>query len=856
MRIFLFVHHFSKISSAIFRHSQFSKEIQFAFNRNLLLVIGLLLLFTYSSFAQSNETKKIVELENEKLKSEIEELKKEKEAWLKEKELLNSQKSEDSNLIDTKTEIDRRKSSEENFFKLEENIVVTASKKEQRLSDAPAAVYIITEKQIRERGYRTLVDALSDIPGFDIIHNYGIFPELIHQRGLVGNNQRTLLYIDGIPDNNLTEGAILGGSIRFPLNNVQRIEVVSGPASALYGANAFNGIINIITKDGKSNPGSHIDVTHGYWEGNYRNPGTSVSFSSRNSTLSGIGYSVGGYYYKTEGPYFGDTQRLDKPNVNPNDVSYALEKKSCAGTCTPDGKSVGAWWSPEFNNASVDTYNITAKFNFKNFRFQTINWQYLQGRGTFDNGTVTADLKQRGFETGNTDARNWARLIGWANGISPVGISGSQWSFKNNSNTIGYLHNVSSKMSLDSELITRHTEVVSSSHEESYKNPGPYAYYKPGNINLLNSYNRPDYAYEIKEKLIWDVSKSLSIISGLESQHTVVPAAYGSDRRFTYTTYSAYTQVSYKPINILTLTGGYRFDHNTFWGNYQTPRLSAILNVSKDLTLKLLLGTGFRAPTAWELFNATQSRKANSDIKPERLRSAEIGIGYRFLQNFYSSIAIYYNTISNLILEVATNEPNPNLVGTNWNQNQNVASAKIYGSEVLLDAQLLDSLKLNFGYVYNKGEYIKMSSQVTNSPSTYGRAGDDYQLDFLNLATNSKFVPNSGPIPNIAHNKISLGMTWYIFKNLSAHIGMNYMDIRRTIATNPERTIPAYMMFKTNIRWEDIFSLTGLYMQFEVFNATNEQFFDPGIRVATGSKYPTMHPLEKRNIWFTIGYRF
>ena len=146
MRIFLFVHHFSKISSAIFRHSQFSKEIQFAFNRNLLLVIGLLLLFTYSSFAQSNETKKIVELENEKLKSEIEELKKEKEAWLKEKELLNSQKSEDSNLIDTKTEIDRRKSSEENFFKLEENIVVTASKKEQRLSDAPAAVYIITEK--------------------------------------------------------------------------------------------------------------------------------------------------------------------------------------------------------------------------------------------------------------------------------------------------------------------------------------------------------------------------------------------------------------------------------------------------------------------------------------------------------------------------------------------------------------------------------------------------------------------------------------------------------------------------------------------------------------------------------------
>ncbi len=52
---------------------------------------------------------------------------------------------------------------------------------------------------------------------------------------------------------------------------------------------------------------------------------------------------------------------------------------------------MGAWWSPGFNVANVDTYNMTAKFSFKDLRFETVNWQYLQERGTFDNGTVTVE---------------------------------------------------------------------------------------------------------------------------------------------------------------------------------------------------------------------------------------------------------------------------------------------------------------------------------------------------------------------------------------------------------------------------------------------------------------------------------
>jgi outer membrane receptor protein involved in Fe transport len=104
---------------------------------------------------------------------------------------------------------DISKEAEQVFRIMEEIEVVSATKTKVKISEAPAAVYVITAKQIRERGYRTLVDALKDLPGFDFQHNYGIFPELIHQRGLIGNNNRTNIYIDGIQDNNINENGFL-----------------------------------------------------------------------------------------------------------------------------------------------------------------------------------------------------------------------------------------------------------------------------------------------------------------------------------------------------------------------------------------------------------------------------------------------------------------------------------------------------------------------------------------------------------------------------------------------------------------------------------------------------------------------
>ena len=72
-----------------------------------------------------------------------------------------------------------------------------------------------------------------------------------------------------------------------------------------------------------------------------------------------------------------------------------IENKACGGVCNST-KGVGYTWSPGFNSANVDTYNLTAKFTIGNFRFQTVNWQYLNGFGTFTNGTNRYDVNERG----------------------------------------------------------------------------------------------------------------------------------------------------------------------------------------------------------------------------------------------------------------------------------------------------------------------------------------------------------------------------------------------------------------------------------------------------------------------------
>jgi iron complex outermembrane recepter protein len=136
--------------------------------------------------------------------------------------------------------------SQSEMMQLEE-VVVTATRTEKVLEDAPASVSVITQEDLAKQNVKTLDEALRVTPGLYAKRTKGMMDSTssIAIRGFRGD-QYTLVLIDGLPVNDAYTGGLEWGTL--PITNIERIEVVRGPASALYGGNAMGGVINVITK--------------------------------------------------------------------------------------------------------------------------------------------------------------------------------------------------------------------------------------------------------------------------------------------------------------------------------------------------------------------------------------------------------------------------------------------------------------------------------------------------------------------------------------------------------------------------------------------------------------------------------
>ncbi len=139
-----------------------------------------------------------------------------------------------------------------------EEVVVTATKTENFINDVPTRINLITPRLLKATPALAVDDFLANIPGVNISRSFGILSHkaTITMRGLSGNEQaRVLVMIDGVPVNKSD-----GGSVNWNLldpDMIDRIEVVKGPASSVYGSNAMGGAINIITlKPGEGFNGS------------------------------------------------------------------------------------------------------------------------------------------------------------------------------------------------------------------------------------------------------------------------------------------------------------------------------------------------------------------------------------------------------------------------------------------------------------------------------------------------------------------------------------------------------------------------------------------------------------------------
>ena len=138
----------------------------------------------------------------------------------------------------------------EDLMKVDIDSVYAASGYKQKITEAPASITIITSDDIRKYSYRTLADILSNVPGFYISYDRNYSYVGIRGFGRPGDyNSRILLMVDGhLMNDDIYDQALIGTEFPIDVDLIDRVEVIRGPNSSLYVANAFLGVINVITK--------------------------------------------------------------------------------------------------------------------------------------------------------------------------------------------------------------------------------------------------------------------------------------------------------------------------------------------------------------------------------------------------------------------------------------------------------------------------------------------------------------------------------------------------------------------------------------------------------------------------------
>ena len=148
-------------------------------------------------------------------------------------------------------------------IKLEE-VVVTATKTERKVTEVPASVTVITAEEIEAMQVTKTEDILRNIEGVDVRGFGGINPGEVTIRGIRGSftGATTQILVNGLPIEPIQLNSRFSWNLISP-DDIERIEIVRGPTSALYGPNAVGGVINIITKKGKGKPSVNVDTGYG-----------------------------------------------------------------------------------------------------------------------------------------------------------------------------------------------------------------------------------------------------------------------------------------------------------------------------------------------------------------------------------------------------------------------------------------------------------------------------------------------------------------------------------------------------------------------------------------------------------------
>jgi iron complex outermembrane receptor protein len=468
--------------------------------------------------------------------------------------------------------------------------VYDASKYDQKLTKAPpASMGVVTADEIKKYGYRTFGDIISSLKGFYNTNDraYGY----VGARGFgipSDYNTRVLLLIDGHRFNDAIYDSF-DSSEGFPVDvdMIERVEVVRGPSSSLYGTSAFFGVINIITKRGRDQAGTSVKASYG------TNDAYKTSISAGNRFNNGLEAFLTGTFYDSQGYNKLYYQEFDNPANNNGIYTHNDEeqaKKLLATVKYNDFTLQGLYvkrvkdlptasFDSVFNSPITNTSDASTFIDLK-YDHTFANQLNLQTRISYNNYRYTSNFPYDSADQGNEQA-----VI-----VSNKDLGRGQW--------------WRAETNLTKRLWDEHKITVGAEFQHNFD-------------QFQSNY---------------DTQTHLAVLDSTYKWALLI-------------------QDDYRITEKLTLNTGVRLDYFSNFGQTVNPRAGLIYTPWDKSVIKFLYGSAFRAPSQYEQNYAAENNNIpNPNLTPEKLITLELIVEQQFNNQLRAEVNFFHTNINDIIV--------------------------------------------------------------------------------------------------------------------------------------------------------------------------------------------------------------
>lgn len=574
-------------------------------------------------------------------------------------------------------------------------VTITGTRNKKLLKDSIVKTEVLTKEDLNQMGARTIAEALGNVPGIEVRPaEAGQRGEIVRLQGL--NAKNVLILVDGNRVTGRFNGAI--DLTRFKVEDIERIEIVKGASSSLYGSDAIAGVINIITKapiykhqaDFRSLYGTGRKLYYGTG-GEFRNSG-SVGIKEENFyTIFTVGWHKGdGFDLTVDSTQGASNNRYQsqKPNYDPLPTNLTSLQKLILLRRVPN-------------------YNPPSETTTGN-KFQDLNVTNKTNITLSENSDLTINLYYRYFNQEGVD-------------YTPP---------RRNFDRRNMTHDFMGAITLQSQ-ITEKTHLNLNGNYSKFEDK--FIYDQRGSDELDKYEGFVNNFYEVRSKLDFKQIENHTFSLGLEgiyedirspriqvdcarkfpniciNEFLNLPPAQDSGTA-NRQRLSAYLQDEWKATSKLSIVPGVRHEKDSQFGYQNMPKFSFRYDITDRALIRASAGLGYRAPNFVELYynfpnpSAGYVVKGNENLKPELSRSYNLGGETELLKNLWISLNFFHNYIYNLIsFRLKPNDPS---TGLQVYETSNFPKVRTYGIETSIDYKLFTQTSVGLGYTYTNSEDI------------------------------------------------------------------------------------------------------------------------------------------------------